>query len=48
MTSTELRNQIAKCRRLARLTDAETGRRLLELAAEYEAQIVAQPKIVTQ
>lgn len=39
MSSTELRHQIAKCRRLARGTDAETARRLLELAEEYEAQI---------
>ncbi len=42
MSSIELRNQIAKCRRLARSADAETARRLLELADEYEAQVAQQ------
>lgn len=46
MSSIELRNQIAKCRRLARFTDAETARRLLELAEEYEARVARMQTVV--
>jgi hypothetical protein len=45
VSSVELRNQIAKCHRLARLTDAETARRLLQLASEYEAQMARQTAV---
>jgi hypothetical protein len=34
-----LRNQIERCRRLARQADPFTEKRLLALAAEYEASI---------
>jgi hypothetical protein len=34
-----LKNQIERCRRLARHADPFTEKRLLELAAEYEARI---------
>jgi hypothetical protein len=34
-----LRDQIERCRRLARQADPFTEKRLLDLAAEYEARI---------
>jgi hypothetical protein len=34
-----LRDQIKRCRRLARQADPFTEKRLLDLAAEYEARI---------
>jgi hypothetical protein len=34
-----LREQIARCRRLAKQADPFTEKRLLDLAAEYEARI---------
>lgn len=35
----QLQSQIARCKRLARMSDDETARRLLALAAEYEEQL---------
>jgi hypothetical protein len=34
-----LKTQIARCKRLARLSDDETSRRLLVLAQEYEERL---------
>ena len=36
----DLRQQIERCRRLARQADPFTEKRLMDLAAEYEARIV--------
>lgn len=46
MTSNDyLKLQIARCRRLARSSDdAETSRRLLALAAEYEDRLRRSPQ----
>jgi hypothetical protein len=35
----QLQTQIARCKRLARMSDDETARRLLALAAEYEERL---------
>ena len=47
MTETDhLKTQIARCRRLARLSDdAETSRRLIALAAEYEERLKEAPQL---
>ena len=34
-----LKTQIARCKRLARMSDDETSRRLLALAEEYEERL---------
>jgi hypothetical protein len=35
----QIKTQIARCKRLARMSDDETSRRLLALAAEYEDRL---------
>lgn len=35
----QIKTQIARCKRLARMSDEETSRRLLTLAAEYEDRL---------
>lgn len=40
----QLHTQIARCKRLARMSDDETARRLLALAAEYEERLRAVPQ----
>jgi hypothetical protein len=41
-----LKEQVERCRRLAKQADPFTQKRLLDLAAEYEARIAAlEPKV---
>ena len=40
----QLQTQIARCKRLARMSDDETSRRLLALAAEYEDRLRETPR----
>jgi hypothetical protein len=40
----DLKNQVERCRRLAKGADPFTAKRLLDLATEYEARIIESEK----